>query len=216
MKNTLQDFLGRPNRYDNIDGTGEMFMGLMMLGFTLAGCVEASLAENSSRWIHAVAIYGVMIPVFGFGFWIRRVIKSHFTWPRTGYAAYPRAGGKSWWIGIVAAIIISAVFGVGFGYLKLFAGRHDAINLPRIVMVVALAAVYAIWVLRMGREHPWKWLVVIFMALGLFAIALLVPGNVHALTRPVVLFLGLVWLASGGATLYSYIRHTHPPAPEAE
>jgi hypothetical protein len=31
-----------------------------------------------------------------------------------------------------------------------------------------------------------------------------------------MLFFGLVWLASGGATLYLYIRHTQPPDPEAE
>lgn len=208
--------MNRPKRYDNIDGTGEMFMGLMMLGFTLASYLEASLPVNSSRWMHLVVIYGVMIPVLGFGFWVRRVIKNHFTWPRTGYAAYPRVGGKSWWIGIVVALVISAVVAAGFAWLRLFARRHDAINLPRMGMLVALAAVYAVWVFRMGREHPWKWLVVIFMALGLVAIALIVPGDVDAWFRPVALFVGLVWLASGGATLYSYIRHTQPPAPEAE
>jgi len=31
-----------------------------------------------------------------------------------------------------------------------------------------------------------------------------------------MLFIGLVWLASGGTTLFLYMRHTQPPAPEAE
>ncbi|MGO8836817.1 MAG: hypothetical protein ACLQAH_16940 [Limisphaerales bacterium] len=216
MNDNLRAYMDRPKRYDNIDGTGEMFMGLMLLGFTLAGFLEANLPEDSSRWMHGGVIYGVMIPVFGFGFWIRRVIKNHFTWPRTGYAAYPRVGGRSWWIGIVVVLVVSAVLAVGFACLLLFARRHDAINLPRMGMLVALAAVYPLWVFRMGRENPWKWLIVIFMALGLVAIALIVPGDVDALFRPVALFVGLVWLASGGATLYSYIRHTQPPAPEAE
>ncbi len=208
--------MDRPKRYDNIDGTGEMFMGLMLLGFTLAGYLEARLAANSSRWTHGIVVYGVMIPVFGFGFWARRVIKNHFTWPRTGYAAYPRVGDKSWWIGIVAVLVISAVLGAGFACLRLFARQHDAINLPRIGMLVALAVAYPLWVLRMGRGNPWKWLLVIFMELGLVAITFIVPGDVDALFRPVALFVGLVWLASGGATLSSYMRHTQPPAPEVE
>ena len=216
MKDELQDFLGRPHRYDNIDGTGEMFMGLMILGFALAGCLEESLSAHASRWMHGVVIYGVMIPVFVFGYWIRRVIKNHYTWPRTGYAAFPRVGGKSWWIGMVAVLVISALLAAGFACLSLFARRNDAINLPRMCMLVVLAAAYAIWVFRMGGEHLWKWLIVIFMALGLVAIALIIPGDVHALFRPVALCVGVVWLASGGATLCSYIRHNQPPAPEAE
>ena len=48
------------------------------------------------------------------------------------------------------------------------------------------------------------------------AIALIVPGAGDALFRPAAMFIGLVWLTSGGATLYSYLRHTQPPAPEAE
>jgi len=42
------------------------------------------------------------------------------------------------------------------------------------------------------------------------------PGNFIEGARPVMLFVGLVWVMSGGATLYSYLRHTKPPAPEAE
>jgi hypothetical protein len=31
-----------------------------------------------------------------------------------------------------------------------------------------------------------------------------------------MLFVGLVWLMSGAATLCLYVRHTQPPAPDAE
>jgi hypothetical protein len=216
MKDELQNYMGRPKHYDNIDGTGEMFMGLMMLGFVGADFLEARPPENSSRWMHGVAVYGVLIPALALGYWVRRVIKTHFTWPRTGYAAYPRVGGKSWWVGIAAVLVVSAALGAGFACLRLFGRQHDEINLPRMGMLVAVAAAYAFWVFRMGREHPWKWLMVMFMVLGLIAIAFIVPGDMDVLFRPVALFVGVVWLASGGATLYSYVRHTQPPAPGAE
>jgi len=75
---------------------------------------------------------------------------------------------------------------------------------------------YAFWIWRMRGGHPWKWLVLLFMALGLLVIGLTGPGNFIEGARPVMLFVGLVWVISGGATLYLYIRHTKPPAPEAE
>jgi uncharacterized membrane protein HdeD (DUF308 family) len=76
-------------------------------------------------------------------------------------------------------------------------------------------AAYAFFVFRWSREHAWKWAVLVFMALGLLAIGLVVPGGAVESFPPVALFLGLVWLGSGVATLYSYIRHTQPPLPEA-
>lgn len=215
MKDELQNYMGRPNQYDNIDGTAEIFMGLMVLGLTLAAYLETGLPQNSSRWMHAIVLYGVLIPVLGLGFWGRKAIKKHITWPRTGYAAYPRYG-KAWWIGIVLAVIVSTVFAGGFAYLKLLAKQHHSISLPRIVMLAAVGSAYSIWVFRMGKEHWWKWLVSLFMVLGLVMIALIVPDDYYKLGRPALLFVGLVWLGSGVATLFLYIRHTKPPTPQAE
>jgi uncharacterized membrane protein YhaH (DUF805 family) len=215
MRDEIQDYADRPKRYDNIDGTGEMFMGLMLLGFALEGCLEAKLPENSSRWMHGLVIYGVMIPVLAFGYWIRRVIKKHITWPRTGYAAFPR-DGKSWWIAMLAVFLVAIVLGLGLAFLTGFARRHHAMSLPGIVMLASFVVVYGFWIFRMGREYPWKWLVLLLMALGLLAIGLPVRGDYFQVGRQVALFVGLAWLGSGAGTLYSYIRHTQPPASEAE
>jgi MFS family permease len=216
MKDQVRAYQDRLKRYDNIDGTGEMFLGLMLLGFTLAGYLEACLPDNASRWWHGIVIYGVMIPVFVIGFLARRLIKKHLTWPRTGYAAYPRTGGKSWWMGMVAVFVVALVLALGSAYLLRHARWHPAINLPRIGLLFAWPAMYALWVYCMDKHRPWKWLLVIFMALGLVALAFLAPGNFEAFFQPVSLFVGLIWLTSGGATLYSYLRHTHPAIPEAQ
>jgi hypothetical protein len=116
----------------------------------------------------------------------------------------------------LTAFVGGAVIAAGLSCLVLFARRHDLISLPRMSMLAAWVAAYAIFIYRFGREHAWKWLVLLFMALGLLAIARFVPGDVVELSRPVGLFVGLTLIVSGGATLYSYIQHTQPPAPEAE
>jgi hypothetical protein len=215
MKSELQNFLDRPRRYEHIDGTGEMFLGLMLLGFALAGYLEAMLPESSPRWLHGGVLYACLIPALGLGFWLRRVVKQHCTWPRTGYAAFAR-GGKSWWITMVAALLIAAVVGAGSVCLLMFARRHGEMSLWGIVMLASFVAVYGFWVFRMGRDHPWKWLVLLLLALGLLAIGLPVSGDYFKVGWQVALFVGLVWLGSGGATLLSYLRHTQPPTPEAE
>jgi membrane-bound ClpP family serine protease len=82
--------------------------------------------------------------------------------------------------------------------------------------VATYVAAYAFWTHRMSREHRWKWLVLLLKGLGLLAIALIAPANFVGLWRPMLFFVGLAWLASGGATLYLFICHTQPPAREAE
>ncbi len=66
------------------------------------------------------------------------------------------------------------------------------------------------------REHRWKWLLLVLLALGPLGICFFVPGNYLEVSRPVMLFVGLVCLVSGGATLISFLRHTRAPAREAE
>jgi hypothetical protein len=113
-------------------------------------------------------------------------------------------------------IVGGAVAGAGCAWLILaLARRFHELNLERAAYLGLLLAAYAIFVLRWSREHAWKWLVLAFMAVGLLAIALVVPGGATALFPHAALFLGLVWLGSGLGTLYSYVRHTQPPAPEA-
>ena len=193
-----------------------MFMGLMFLGFALAECLELKLTGDAPRWMHGVVIYGVLIPVLAVGYWFRSVVKNHITWPRTGYAAYPRRGGKSWWIGLVTTFFAALVFGLALASLMKLAGRHHVMSLPHFAMLIVIMATYAIWVFRMSKEHWWKWLLLLLMVLGVLTLALTVPENFNKLGWPVLLFIGLVWLGSGAGTLCSYIRHTQPPASQAE
>ncbi len=219
MNDVLQNYMGRPKRYENIDGTGEMSMGVMMLSFALVGYLSAVLPEGALWRKNGLATFEflpvVFLPIWAFQHWGVKAIKQHITWPRTGYVAYRRSG-RPWWMAYAAIIVASAAFAAATAGVMVLVRRFQAMSLERAGYLAVLWAMYALFVLHWGREHAWKWLVVIFMALGLLAIALVVPGDVYELFRHVALFVGLVWLGSGVATLYSYIRHTQPPAPEAE
>lgn len=211
--------MGRPKQYENIDGTGEMTMGVMLLSFAMVGYLSTVLPEGALWRKNGIATFGfipvVMIPIMAFQYWAVKAIKKHITWPRTGYVAYCRSG-RPWWKAIVATFVGSAIIGAGAVCLVVLARRFHAISLARAGYLAVLLATYAFFVFRWSREHKWKWLVVIFMALGLLAIALVVPGDVVESFPPVALFLGLVWLG-WRATLYSYIgTHNRPPRKQNE
>jgi hypothetical protein len=217
MDNKLRAYVTRPERYANIDGTGEMIFGLMLLGFALAGYLEARLPGNASRWMRAAVIYSSLALVMGLGYWVRRSIKKRITWPRTGYVAYPR-GGKSWWVAR-SKILVTLVVGLGLAFAVGIARWRHLISMGNARvdgLTVFSVAMYGSWVFRMGKEHWWKWLVWLFMILGVLTIALMVPGDFNNWDRPPVLLIGLLWLGSGAATLYSYIHHTKPATPETE
>jgi len=228
MKNELQDYMARPKRYDNIDGTGGMFMGLMILGFALLGYLQTILPEDSfwstNGFASLLFMYLVIFPVLALGYWGSKAIKKHLTWPRTGYVAYGAGGTEAQvkrnrWATMGALAVLSAVMAAGLVGLVVLARRHHAVSAASVARVGYLAfwvPLYAFWVWRMGGENRWKWVGLLFLALGLLVIGLLGPDDVIALVRPVMLFVGLVWFGSGAITLCLYIRHTQPPAPEAE
>jgi hypothetical protein len=54
------------------------------------------------------------------------------------------------------------------------------------------------------------------MILGLITFTIIIPEDFGQWARPPVLFIALLWLGSGGGTLFSYLHHTKPPTPETE
>ena len=199
-----------------------MVVGLILLGYFLAGYLEALLPENSPTWMRVVVIYASLVMAVGFAYWTRRAIKRRITWPRTGYAAY-RRGGKSWWIKIVIACLNVLTFVVVLAFLIRKGHVMSVWNLspktwnPRVVLLIVISIVaYAIWISRMSGGHWWKWLVLLLMILGVITLALLAPGDFGQWARPPVLLIAFLWLCSAAGTLYSYVRHTKPATPEAE
>jgi hypothetical protein len=224
-------------RYDNVDGTGDMLFGFMLLGFGLVSPVQTLLPD--AAWRHGLLgailpIYGVLIPVMGIGYAIRHFIKRRITWPRTGYVAHyslwpgtpepasaagqPAAGvptRKVLWGVMLIIALTSALVAAGTACLMAFAGRHHGGTLARAAFVAFWTGIYAFVAFR-TETNPWRWFFLILMAGGLLVIDLIVPGGFIELSQSAMLFIALVWLASGGVTLVSYLRHTQPPVDVAQ
>ena len=215
MNMDVQDSSECPGRSDA--GAGEVFFGVMFLGFAL-------IARLGSIWGTGVGeillMAAVLLPAWCIGRWISVVIQTQVIWPRAGYAA-PRRDNRSsagdrrsrrakfWWILLVTTALASMAIGVMAAIPK---QPDDAVNILGIALFAGLLAAYAFWFCFNGwREFPWKWLVLLFIAGGYLAIGLPVRGDYFAVWPEVMLFTGIVWLASGGGTVCSYLRYAKLP-----
>jgi hypothetical protein len=213
MKNEIQDYVNRPKKYENIDGTVEMLFGLMFLGFALCALVRPDLGKYSA-WATPFVGLLVIYAVLGPGYWAKKAIKKHITYPRTGYVAH-RRDAKSRAHEILLAMLVGAVLAAGVVLLMSFGQRHNTVNLTRLGIQSIVVAAYAYIFLRTSGEHQWKWFVVVWLALGSLAMSF-AGWDLRRFNQVSFLFSGFTWLISGGITLYLYIRRTQPPAVETD
>lgn len=231
MKDEVSNYLARPKRYDNIDGTGEMFMGLMMLGFALMGYLERVIPHDSFWTQHEVFfMYAVLAVVFALGFALQQVIKRNITFPRTGYVARgsaerPVATKMKAWIyaavvGAGVALVVEAVMFVLVP--SVLHGKNHSLNLAvaRLFYAGLFVAIYGFWITRMGQGQQWKWAILVLMAAALLAAGILIPAQQpfkpfwhdEPFSWWVMILSGTSWFASGAGTLIMYL-HQHQVAP---
>jgi hypothetical protein len=209
--------LDRPKFYYNIDGVAELGGGVMCLGYALFLWLPAN-----SVW-HRLSFFAFvgMLLVIHYG---TEAIKTHITYPRTGFVEYRRRYRR-------LTVIIAGALGalVPMGLIVVFR-RHWDITTPASLIGLVFAAAYAYHIARPVR---WKWVVVWAMTLSSLVIAFLPADVLGALandspvthpirTRLVGTFLltlivyGPILLISGGISLWLYLRHTQAPAQEGQ
>jgi hypothetical protein len=153
-----------------------------------------------------------------------KAIKTHITYPRTGFVEY-RKGER------IRTQIIAGVLGAltSLGIVSSLR-RHWDITTAASLAGLVFAVSYAY---RIARAARWKWVVACAIALGSLVIAFL-PADVLAalandslVTHPararlvgvIILSLmtyGTMLLISGGISFWLYLRHTQAPAQEAQ
>ena len=109
----IRDYLMRPGRYDNIDGTGEMTLGAMLLGFALLGYLQSILPKSSiwmRGWPSLLFMYVIVVPVMALTYLGVKAIKRYITYPRTGYVAYRPASRSPM---MLVVLIASAALAAG-------------------------------------------------------------------------------------------------------
>ena len=227
----LQKIMLRPRRYETINGAGEIGWGMFLLCMALAS--YSSVVLPSSMWRFRAGIGGLFMIcgclAMPLCLWAS---KRYVTRPRVGYFAF--RWDKSRWIGLVVAVVVAA--GVSVWMTRLM--RPEIIHMAQsqihhsdstspgtmsraskmmlAVFMVSNSVMYLMINAVSIREHRWKWLLLILIALGPLGICRLVSGNYIEMFRPLGLFLGLVWFSSGAVTLFWFLRRHQPSATETE
>jgi len=227
--NEIQQTMLRPMQYETINRAGEIGWGMSILCLALASYISSG-GSWMWQWRTGISCLLMLCAICAMPF-CHWAIKKYATQPRTGYVAYRRDG--KFWIMMVVTLVVAV--GVSIGLSRLM--RPEIIQLAQsqahqsgatvpgtlshgskimlAILVVSNPILYLMINAVSIKEHRWKWLLLVLIALGPLGICLLVPGNFIALSRPVMLFLGLVWLFSGAVTLFTFLRHHQPLAPEA-
>lgn len=212
----LGNLVARPRLYYNIDGLGEVGVGVMFLGTAFLVWLPANSVWHRIFWF---ILLGLALAIrHGI-----RAIKLYMTYPRTGFVEYQRTRWRTSIIEALAGALIPIGFIIAVRY-------HWHMTSPFSLAGLSLAGAYAYGVARAVR---WKWAVASAIALGSIVIAFL-PADVLAalaheslLTHPVraklggtlvvsLMTYGLMLVISGGITLWLYLRHTQAPPQEGQ
>ena len=224
----IESLLDRPKFYYNIDGVGELGIGVMLLGCALLQWLQIHSPKGSiwNSWVALFLWIGLMLSIIDHG---SKAIKKHITFPRTGFLEYQKR--DTVWRPLVIALGASVLAG---GMSFVLAARshwdigrsHWGLTTPAALFGLVFAASYAY---RFAKAVRWKWAVVLAMAICSLVIALLPANLVGSLaknswliaTYPArsvgVLLLsislyGMLILISGGISFLLYLRHTEPAA----
>jgi hypothetical protein len=88
MTDPLRDIAARPLRYENVDGTTEMFFGLMIFAMILMGYLTPIAEKNTivprSLAAYLLVVIGALAPFILFATILTRTIKRHITTPEPG------------------------------------------------------------------------------------------------------------------------------------
>ena len=213
----VQAILERPNLYENIDGSSELMLGCMVIGFTVFGWVGFH-SRQDSIWnkVYTLLIFvALMLTAILYG---RKVMKRRITYRRTGFVSYQNPG--LWRPGLIGFLAASLACG-----LALLTSRRvdsDPTVLATIGLGLLLAAAYAYRIARVAR---WKWIIATLLVISAFVIAILPvqlasapmnqPGLPIALNVRLLGFLfwynassGVILLISGVVSLALYLHDT--------
>jgi hypothetical protein len=217
LESTIREQQKRLKRYDNIDGTGEMFFGAMMLGFLLSTLLSHLIPPRSFWTGFPGMLLSMLLPVYavlGLTGWGVKIIKRRITYRRTGYVL-PLRDKKAVALGLVYAFVLSASAAAALGLLLRFGTRHNSVSLPRLLMLSVGVATYVFFTRVTTPEQQCKMWFAALMAL--VAVAASFSGWTMEIFNPATMAaFGVIWIASGLITLRLFIRRTQPVVQEDE
>jgi hypothetical protein len=224
----IEKLVQRPLLYNNVDGVVELGLGLMFLGTALFQWLPIQ-----SSWWHRYRSSLCFLLLFAVIHYGVKAIKTHITYPRTGFVEYRKL--KSAWLSVlvfICAIALLATCGARFAARSHWDidGSHWGMTTP--VALIGLVIV-VFYVLHIARAVRWKWAVAAALVICSVAIAMLpagVVGEVGGGTSAIatlsersfgawlltITLYGAIFLLSGGISFVLYLRHTQPAAETVE
>jgi hypothetical protein len=221
----VQALLERPKLYDNIDGSSELMLGCMLIGFAAFQWVGAH-ARQDSIWnkVYPLFIFVALLTtalIYG-----RKTMKSLFTYRRTGFVSYRKPS-----LGLLGLIgCIAAAVACGLAFLTVRRHEIDSTMLAMLGVGLVVTASYAYGIARLVR---WKWVVAVLLMLGAVVVALLPAWLTSAPFSQTwfaaafnprffgslflyLIFYALVLLLSGFVSLGIYLHETRLDGAETE
>ena len=219
------NLVDRSKQYANVDGVGELSIGVTCLGYALLGWMQMRSPEHSA-WHGMLTLFvyvGALCAVIHYG---TRAIKQRITFPRTGYVEYRKR--DTVWLPMILGACVSAMVAAAVSI-----GMRSHWNLTSVASLTGvLFAVSYAW--RIARSVQWKWIVAVLLAASSLVVGLLPASALDALIgdslvtpshMPTQAFAavwlcmtayGVLTLISGSISFWLYPRRTQPPAPEGE
>ena len=200
MKNNLEHITKRTRQYWFSDGFVEIVNGVIFLFLGVYFFIQSAL-PSGSLWLILLQA-GFVILLFGtifLGGRLVNILKTRYTYPRTGYIGFRPAPKANRWIaaGITLLIIILL--------LTLFSTTPISLNWLPATTGFIVAAFWLISAARVGLLRFYL-LAVISVLLG----AGLSFANLGILQGIAAYYsgMGLILIGSGGLTLTIYLRHS--------
>jgi hypothetical protein len=204
MNENIDEIIKRTQRKWWIDGLSEMGTGLLMLifsGFFLA------IAQFQAGPLKAMlATFGQLVVILGGAKLINLLVKwlkERITYPRIGYFSFKPNQGKARAKRITRSLGIGVIVSASVILYSYFVGSSGVWTIVGLLIAVILS----ISGMRMGLI---RFTVSGFLVLvaGLLTTYLQLPDDYQS----VVFFaqFGLIWLGTGGITLWKFLRKTRP------
>jgi len=226
----IESLMKRPVLYNNIDGVGELGLGLFCL---CCGLLDWTQVRNPTTYLWhrwwGMLWFWLIIAVIYYG---SKAIKTHITYPRTGFVEYRKR--KSAWMSALALGCATALLAAWVATLASrshwhIGGPHWGMTTPAALLGLLYAGAYAY---KIAGEIRWKWVVAAAMAICSVVIAMLpasmigvvaantsdfttLPANYRAWILTITIY-GAIMLISGCVSLVLYMRHTQPAMETAE
>lgn len=201
----IHDYTERPKRYSNIDGLGELSIGLIIAAFPLCWWLTTVTPKGYGLGV-ALLLFPILLIV-----WAPRgaeALRKRVTYQRTGFVEHRRD-----------PVLLQILLVVGL----LFLVHYAAVVVPplRDLTASAVIGIYGIllaagYAYEFARVVRWKWVVALALACGFLTVSILGRESSDwgwlVWLGPLFAFAGITWIVSGSISFYQYLKHTQPAA----